>query len=630
MKFSDSNIESIAPAPSRRRATQMLDCILASLLFTPLQAVLADNVSVPDSEPKVLVRRIVPANFHDETVNITAFSATLDNSLQRLVAVRPGDTLSGILKKEFKISKSWTPAVYDQLEEHVREKNGIKNLTTDVRAGSALRLPDLPVTSQTSHGMVVPTQAKTSYSGLWNKDLRAFIAPANVAKGVSSTAKLELQIRSVSLSELSAMKFDWKASRQEQERSGQYQQMQGEMPVTFATVLSDGQAVGLNPTESAFLSKFMARQATTKPYVVILDDGWPSQDDFFHAARFISSASRVIREAFSLKNAANGDSEDLKSLDTAFQIGTTFCDANCEYPTLKSHSAMIRKSLEDLTDIDKKKNVEVIYLPLNKASRFSTEILSELFRVTLLAESVTNQLVYKKNDTTFPVNTMPGTPDYAGVETQVRALISPAYLSRAPLPDASGTITVNTDKSIIDAVVNFLWLYSMASQRPHFLSMSWTAPNLRLPAFFRPNGYGLWFAAAGNDPNINVHALEVQYAARSSDPGDVVAVENTASSGCATSTLSANPNLPVLGFAFPGRIDAYHCGTSFSTPRVAWLLAAKEAIKGDVVMPGANEAWTQWRSLKKAALISMNDIRADGEQRYRTSIWRLLDEQVPN
>jgi len=207
--------------------------------------------------------------------------------------------------------------------------------------------------------------------------------------------------------------------------------------------------------------------------------------------------------------------------------------------------------------------------------------------------------------------------------------MNPSPLGMPPMPYNGQELTVHTDKAIVDAVVNFLHLYSMASERPHYLSMSWTTPNLTMASLFRPNGYGLWFAAAGNNPNINVQAREIQYAARSSDPGDVVAVLNTVSAGCATSTLSSDPALPVLGFAFPGRVDEKHCGTSFSAPRVAWLLAAKEAVKGDAVSPLQREPWTQWRAKTRNTLMKLTRPSALGEQRYRVSMWDLLAEPAP-
>lgn len=585
----------------------------------------------PQESDMVLVRRLVPKDFQASTGNSEKLNSVISDSLDRVVRVKPGDTLSGILKDEFRISESRTPSAYKSVSAHVQTRNGL-NAPEDLKAGVMLRLPDLPQASQvpTNGKDLSKLQAKTSTATSWSEEFKGFITAPALNNVVSALAPKELQNRLTSFAELATKQLNPRATRDEQEASGAYQVLQRKVIAKLADGASQNGSSFLGPQDKAALAAFLARPPTTKPLLVVLDDGFPSQDDFRRAASFVIEASRRIRQAYSLRDAMHGDSSDLVALEKEMKGGTTFCDGSCEYPTLKSHAAMIRRSLEELTSLDTMGLVDVVYLPLNRAPRLARPMLAEMLRVQLLADSVTSNLVLKLGLKTVPPNLLPGTPDYAAVEDQVTRLLAPAYLGLMPSPATSGDLAVSTDKAVIDGVVNFLVLYSAASQRPHFLSMSWTTPANQLPAMlFRPRGYGLWLSAAGNDPALDVQRDNIQFASRSSDPGDVIAVANTDAAGCGTSQLSKDGFLPVMAVAFHGRFDATHCGTSFSTPRVAWLLAVREAVKGTPMTPINEAEWGGWRAKKHAWLLGQTKPTEAGELRYRIPIWSLLGEPTP-
>ncbi len=578
-----------------------------------------------ESPPTVLVRRVVPANFHDPDFDPNKFEVLLTHSVNRAVKAEPDTSVSEILQKEFNISESWTPRVYRQLADHVLNLNGLQK-DSDLKANQVLKLPDLPRTSEVYRDprKRPPIVPKSSLWTSWDKRTKAFTGLPTVGSNVSRTSKREMQTRLVPVSELLTLNIAKGPFSPAQSSTPAYQVMQEAMKLTFADVSGAAPVEPfLKPAEAAFLRRFLARPASTRPLLVIFDDAYPSQADFLDTAAFVIQASREIRERFGLKDAAHGDSPDLLALERGYRNGTIFCDADCEYPKLKTHTAMIRESLKELTQADASKRIEVLYLPVNAAQLYSKQILGEIIRVSLLADSVVDGLAL----------TQPGAPErdrpvpaYESIPAQVEAMLAAEALYVALLPFNGATMTSQTDRGIIDCVVNFFWLYSMATQRPHFLSMSWTAPNLRYPTLFRANGYGLWLAAAGNDPKINVQSALLQFAARSSDPGDVIAVENVASA-CRSSTLATT--VPVYGFAFPGRISSDLCGTSFSTPRLAWFLAAYEAIKGQAVKPNT-EAWNQWRAGKRQVLMRLQSPGQADEARYRVTPWQLLGEHAPH
>jgi len=609
----------------------MKNSLIRNWLLVGLGALIIPAMSsAQDSEPTVLVRRVVPANFHDINFDQGKFNDLLTNSTNRAVLVKPDSTVSDLLKEQYNMSRSWTPAVYERLKAHVLALNKVHDPTKDLKGGQILMLPDLPRTAQINlkRGKADPSQTKSSMAIKWDLKSQAFAGSPKVSSTSAGTAATELQIRVFPVSALLGLKLPSNTTPLDALIDNhEYQVMQEEMTVTFAGAPVDTDSVALLSTpEKNSLRNFLARPAITKPLVVILDDSYPTQNDFFSAVKFVISASREIRQKFGLEDAAHGDSAALLMVEKNYRQGTLFCD-DCEYPKLKLHSAMIRKSLEELREADTNQRVEVIYLPINAAQPFSKELFAEILNVSLLADSVANGLVLMAPGIQPPEGLRRGTPVFSSIAPQIEKLLAPKGLYDPLSAYSGGTMTAKTDRGIIDGIVNFLWLYSMASQRPHFLSMSWTSPNLKYPVLFRPNGYGLWLAAAGNDPQINVHAALRQFAARSSDPGDVLAVENL-QSACETSTITSD-DVPVFGFAFPGRISSSFCGTSFSTPRIAWFLAAYEAIKGKPIKP-YSYAWNLWRASKRTKLMALQTSQQTGEDRYRVSPWQLLEEPTPH
>ena len=599
------------------RSAQIVAILIISTILPPIAA---------QEEETVLVRRLVPANFHDPALDLDRFDAVLNNSLPRIVQVEPGDTLSGILSREFRLSSTWTPAAFDTALSNVKARNAIEN-DVDLQAGTELQLPDLPQTSQTPKKPSSQWSAAKISSGMkWNALKGALLGSPVLSPASSAVGTSELQVREVSLKKLKSLFLSKGRHIDEAETTfGEYEVLQEQVALLLEAEAAVPAVDGLDKPTQDHLRRFLQRSAATRPILVILDDGWPAQEDFASAMRFTIAASKEIREKFSLQASRDDLSTDIKTLMLEGRNGTTFCNERCEYPALLTHSSMIRKSLDEFTVADANQRVEVIYLPLNMAQTFARQILGEMIRVSLLADGVTNRLVVKGNGYQYPVGITPGTPDYALAEAQVKKMLSSNILNRPQMVYQGSELTLTTDKSILDGIANFLWLYSIASQRPYFLSMSWTAPSLTYAPVFRPEGYGLLLAAAGNNPAINVHAKSVQFAARSSDPGDVVAVENP-TSGCGTSSTALGYNIPVLSLSFPGRVSPTICGTSFSTPRVAWLLAAKEAIKGVPIVPGVN-GWTElWRARQRTELLPLSRPMTLVPPSYADRIWTLLAE----
>ena len=80
----------------------------------------------------------------------------------------------------------------------------------------------------------------------------------------------------------------------------------------------------------------------------------------------------------------------------------------------------------------------------------------------------------------------------------------------------------------------------------------------------------------------------------------------------------------VIGLAFPGNVTSSVCGTSFSTPRLAWLLAAREVMKGRVVPKFNVGALDVWMESNRALVLSLQNDSPEFLKRYDVHVDKLL------
>jgi len=561
-------------------------------------------------DPEITVWRIVPANFTND-FDPAKLQKLLKATPSRLEKIVVGDSISSLLQKNFNISETWTPAVYKEVLERVVALNDLPN-ANKLRAGSELLLPDLPVTPKKVSGVGNPfagTPALSSSSIDWNPALAAYrVNRQSTSKG-SLASPTTRQLRKVRRSQLDSFNFDpVNASGQTTQQSLNFQVRDLPLEAEFGQAQGAGAISEVLPPEHALaLRRLLQGTAKTKPFLIVLDDSWPTTQEMKKGAAFVANASREIYKRYNLSPSVTSvDSEDLILLSSLQD--TTFCDADCEWPVLKSHSAKIKEALVEFTSADTKNWVEVIYLPVNAAPKGAQYALSEMMRINFMAQVLRDRLDDK--------STRPTTADLKEANNSIIQVLNRTGIRSFPIGD-----TITTDKAIIEGVLEFASLYSLASGRPFYISLSWTLPNLKYPTYFRPNTQGLVIAAAGNKAVVNIHNALVQFAARSADPGDVVAVLNTATSeDCESSTFT--DQVPVVGLGFPGRVNKSICGTSFSTPRIAWLLAAREAIKGS--LPQSIEDRNFWALKQRSRIVSLQHAERTGAKRFGVDVMRLL------
>lgn len=567
----------------------------------------------------ILLWRVVPSDLYAPGFPAETFNALLAKSLPRSVDVKPNDTLSAIVQRHFNASRSWTPAVYDALVEQIKLANRLAN-DTDLKPGP-LTVPDLPRTgkSQPSASNLLNALPKISTLDLgakaWDSSKKALVGTPIVSDAGRLGSNLVMQIREVPMAEAQAY-----AAPADEDVPTQFRYAALRVPLTAELSAEAAAAPTANtcpPLESA-LAAVLSGTPRTQATVVVLDDAWPDNSEFLKARDFVVNASKLIRAQFKLDGATpmTGDIDALKNMTS-----TSFPSGIAPYPAVQTHAAAIKTSLRDFSCNDRGRGVNVIYLPMGSAQDGAQPLLREILYLAYLAR-------IKSNNFSADLVWAPPLKDHVDIARSFAAKafaaekgkISP-FLSPFK-PGASSSLV--TDQALIEQLAFFLRLYSDATQSPHFLSMSWTARELAWQIYFPEYSYGLMLAAAGNTETVNVHEKRVQFAYRSTNPGDVIAVENSDSANylCSSSRFTQAEDVDVLGVGYPGEIaDTKLCGSSFSTPRVAWLLAAREAY---VASPPAEKERSLWQARQKTRIKNLRTSTAQNSMRFHVTWQKLL------
>lgn len=155
--------------------------------------------------------------------------------------------------------------------------------------------------------------------------------------------------------------------------------------------------------------------------------------------------------------------------------------------------------------------------------------------------------------------------------------------------------------------------------------MSWTVEKSELDYFPDPDLMGVSLAAAGNDKrDVLRDSVYMAYRAKESQ-GDVLAVMNTDGSGgewCGTNELPYKDNTPFYGLAYDGTLEGPEpaCATSFSTPRVAWLSALRQAYTS----PVAVEDRSGWFGAYRKNVLSLQSSGMQSSKRYLLTVAKLF------
>jgi LysM repeat protein len=515
-------------------------------------------------------------------------AGAIKSPFRNVYKVKPGDSLQSIATNVYGISASKAHSTYAQLETAISSMNDLSD-PNRIAAGQALVVPGLPrmQSAQINAGAPLETQTPSIELGPTRTDILS-------GSGYDYSA--------------SAVLTPGQVTNIGQSRSALVRQTQW-LPTSVArkdpniTVLAQpisidfGQAVGgaaddLTQDIQNLRTYVSAHPAIHQTIMYVLDDSWPDSAAFAESVKFFQQADAKIRQTFNL-----GSSMWPASL-TAPQATTTF-------PWLTnggaSHAAAIKGALSSFSTVSS--SVKVIYVPLFTEQTGAKDLLGEIIFVNLLGH-------YKQEDLENPVPAQKLqvlTEQAVNVRNQILQSL-PAYSSNQP---------TDTDEAVVTGLLNFAQWYAQISGEPFFLNTSWVVKQYEFTFGPPPGLLGATLAAVGDNPGTDIFATNVLLASHASAfPGDVIAIMNNhpdGSRGNCTSYWTATGQDPVYGLSYDGFLANNVCGTSFSAPRIAWMLALRETRHPLVTDRNAQYQWFQsFRSF----ILSLQDQTRAGDLRY--------------
>jgi hypothetical protein len=311
----------------------------------------------------------------------------------------------------------------------------------------------------------------------------------------------------------------------------------------------------LTPDQAAQIIGLLKRGSQRAPVVFILDTGWPSLTAYQESVIVLNGIlDDVWRREFGRPFSASPPQNKL-------------------LPANNGHCRCIERALKELRALDqglaRDRRVRVVYVPLTR-EQGAESALTDLLQTRILLDRQSAEKVVIDDKI---VN---------GSRKEAGAWVKKAF------PEKWTGSEVVTEKSILDAVLMIGQAFAKISGTVFFANESWT---VRHPDYggqyyveYQTPEYGMVTAATGNDGSTNL----LDFAQRSPSAKDTMAVLNISRAGVdRTSTRMEQENIDAsMAAGFDGYVTNDVFGTSFSAPRIAWFLAAGEAVRAKPVNLG--------------------------------------------
>lgn len=493
------------------------------------------------------------------------------------IEMPPGGSPSQMIKDHYGFGISNSKESYQLVESRILKINGVSS-ATQFPSGIAL-VPDLPtLTSQVpnsdkSIGPTVTNKSPLSHIEHEEKENFSFIG---YEKQLIIPGKIENSLVYTRVDRYSATD----AARILNETGGQnsnigvgfemgiqLSQRDGDCQNESAKVLS-------NAEKEALQKAIKLNQDKTERYLVVLDTGWPSFEDQVYSLQHMRNIFDVVRKSIRVDDESISKfSPKIHSLDFI--------------PLDHQHACMISNALKEFSSLDKDNRIKILFVPIRPGQARSRELFREILEIDQLISSKGDQLFSRKP---------------SKEEIQLSKEIAKKAIDNLPALQWSwktGDDVVRVYEPLISGLIRIFDTY--AGEKPQdepgftdidarfWLSFSWNFTKFAArPSLPQGDNY-MVFAATGNDGK-DFFSENRLYAREAISGRRVFAVMNsdheigklTCKSAIYTE-LWHGENIANVG-SFPGRLGTTSnqlCpgaggGTSFSTPRVAWIAAASD------------------------------------------------------
>lgn len=523
--------------------------------------------SIDSSHVLVLVR--VNTAYDDSQKSLDMLTALIKEGPSRQIAVAKGDNVSSLIVREYGFGPSDLPKSYKLLEDAIVSRNNLTN-ATGLKPGS----------------MVIPAVPRRAWMDINPANLINFVPNVSVFDAMyvepaasKANRKSGTGMASIQEAKASELAYERLSMPQEPRLAAQFELMNFELPLKAAqdflksshlakessafTFPMSVRLAGdescnqsdpanfhdtLMPNQAQMIRTMLADHVNRSATLFILDTGWPDKTAYDESLSALEGVLQVVWKNYFHLN--HPKLRRIRKLPSPNQL----------------HCKCIERSLSEFRALDPKRQIKVVYVPMTR-EQGAAPVLTDILETAYLLQQVSTS------------NATINRSIVAAARAQAASVVAKHF------PDKWVGDEVETDKSIMEGILLVGNKYAEVEQSLIFVNESWTVNHEQYFVNFPSPLDGNVVAATGNaDENVNIPLRD--FAQRSLQNRDTIAVLNMQQSAliCHSSRIDKRDLDTSLAIGFDGQVTVTMdvCGTSFSAPRVGWILAAGEVVSTNV------------------------------------------------